>query len=131
MLTGSCLCNAIQYQITGELGPTMICHCSKCRKASGSAYAVNALVNTEDFEVVSGQEFISEFESTPNVFRAFCKHCGSPLYSRRSSMPDAIRLRLGTMDSAVAIKPEAHIYVDSMAEWDHIYDDIPQYSERP
>ena len=44
MLKGSCLCNAIQYEIEGELGPTMMCHCSKCRKANGSAYAINAAV---------------------------------------------------------------------------------------
>ncbi len=131
MLKGSCLCNGIQYQISGELGPTMMCHCKNCRKGSGSAFATNVLVKTEDFKVVKGQELISEFESSEGVFRSFCQQCGSPLYSRRTSMPEAMRLKLGSLDTEVDIKPEAHIFVDSKARWDHIYDDIPQYSERP
>lgn len=131
MLKGSCLCNAIQYEIEGELGPTMMCHCSKCRKANGSAYAINAAVKTDQFHFVKGQELVSEFESTPGVFRSFCKQCGSPLLSRRPSQPDIVRLRIGTLDTPVDVKPLAHIFVGSKASWDEIHDDIPQYDERP
>lgn len=131
MLKGSCLCNAIQYEIEGELGPTMMCHCSKCRKANGSAYAINAAVKTDQFRFIKGQELVSEFESSPGVFRSFCKQCGSPLLSRRPSQPDIVRLRIGTLDTPVDVKPLAHIFVGSKASWDEIHDDIPQYDERP
>lgn len=131
MLKGSCLCNSIHYEIHGELGPTMMCHCSKCRKANGSAYAVNAAVKTDEFHFVKGKELVSEFESSPGVFRTFCKQCGSPLYSRRPSQPEMLRLRIGTLDTPVERKPIAHIFVGSKASWDEIHDDIPQYEERP
>lgn len=131
MLKGSCLCHAIEYEIHGELGPVMMCHCSKCRKANGSAYAINAMVNTNAFVIVKGQDAISEYESTPGVFRSFCKHCGSPLVSRRPSQPDIVRLRIGTLDTPVDVKAMAHIFVGSKASWDEIHDDIPQYEERP
>lgn len=131
MLKGSCLCNAIQYEIEGELGPTMMCHCSKCRKANGSAYAINSAVKTDQFHFIKGQELVSEFESSPGVFRSFCKQCGSPLLSRRPSQPDIVRLRIGTLDTPVDVKPLAHIFVGSKASWDEIHDDIPQYDERP
>ena len=131
MLKGSCLCNAIHYEIEGELGPTMMCHCSKCRKANGSAYAINAAVKTDQFRFIKGQELVSEFESSPGVFRSFCKQCGSPLLSRRPSQPDIVRLRIGTLDTPVDVKPLAHIFVGSKASWDEIHDDIPQYDERP
>lgn len=131
MLKGSCLCNSIQYEIHGELGPTMMCHCSKCRKANGSAYAVNAAVKTDEFHFMKGKELVSEFESSPGVFRTFCKQCGSPLYSRRPSQPELLRLRIGTLDTSVEVKPIAHIFVGSKASWDEIHDDIPQYEERP
>ena len=131
MLKGSCLCNAIQYEIHGELGQAMMCHCSKCRKANGSAFAVNAVVKTAEFQITAGKEFVSEFESTPGVFRSFCKQCGSPLVSRRTAQPELLRLRIGTLDTPVDVKPSAHIFVGSKAEWDHIHDDIPQYEERP
>ena len=131
MLTGSCLCNAIRYEIRGELGQAMMCHCSKCRKANGSAFAVNAAVKADEFTIIAGQEYVTEFESTPGVFRSFCKQCGSPLVSRRPSQPDLLRLRIGTLDTQVQLKPVAHIFVDSKAPWDEIHDDIPQYPERP
>ena len=131
MLKGSCLCNSIQYEIHGELGPTMMCHCSKCRKANGSAFAVNSAVKTDEFHFVNGKEFVAEFESTPGVFRAFCKCCGTPLFSRRPSQPDILRLRIGSLDTPVDAKPIAHIFVGSKAVWDEIHDDIPQYDERP
>lgn len=131
MLKGSCLCNSIQYEIHGELGQAMMCHCSKCRKANGSAFAVNAAVKADEFKIISGQEFVTEFESTPGVFRSFCKTCGSPLVSRRPSQPDVLRLRIGTLDTPVKVKPVAHIFVGSKALWDEIHDDIPQFNERP
>jgi len=131
MLKGSCLCNSVQYEIHGELGPTMMCHCSKCRKANGSAYAVNAAVKTDEFHFVKGKELVSEFESSPGVFRTFCKQCGSPLYSRRPSQPELLRFRIGTLDTSVEVKPIAHVFVGSKASWDEIHDDIPQYEERP
>jgi len=131
MLKGSCLCNSIQYEIHGELGPTMMCHCSKCRKANGSAFAVNSAVKSEEFHFVKGKEFVSEFESTPGVFRTFCKCCGTPLFSRRPSQPELLRLRIGSLDTPVDVKPLAHIFVGSKAAWDEIHDAIPQYDERP
>lgn len=131
MIKGSCLCEAVQYQIDGKLGPAMMCHCAKCRKASGSAYAVNAVVSTADFHLLSGEKQLTEYESTSGVFRAFCNQCGSPLFSRRSATSDYIRLRMGTLDTPVDIKPDAHIFVASKAPWDIIHDALPQYPERP
>ncbi|MFM2481701.1 GFA family protein [Celerinatantimonas sp. YJH-8] len=131
MLKGSCLCHSIQYEISGELGSPVMCHCSKCRKANGSAFAVNAVVKSNEFKITSGTAFISEFESTPGVFRLFCKKCGSPLVSRRPSQPEILRLRIGTLDTPIQLKPTAHIFVGSKAEWDEIHDELPQYEERP
>ena len=65
MLTGSCLCGGIQYQIDGELGQAMVCHYGKCRKSNGSAFAVNAAVKVDEFRLLKGQELVGEFESTP------------------------------------------------------------------
>ena len=131
MHQGSCLCGAVKYEIKGEPGPVMFCHCSKCRKANGSAFNAASLVNTADFKLVSGRKHLAEFESGAGVWRVFCKTCGSPLYSRRSAMPEAIRLRIGTLDTPVAGKVSGHIYVGSKAEWFEIFDEAPQFAERP
>ncbi|WP_012069701.1 GFA family protein [Marinomonas sp.] len=131
MLSGSCLCNGIQYEIKGDLGDIMQCHCQKCRKANGSAFAANAAIPTTAFTLLKGKELLAEYESTPGVFRVFCKQCASPLYSRRPNMPELLRLRIGTLDTKIEGKPSSHIFVGSKAEWYEICDDIPQYEERP
>ena len=55
MLKGSCLCGAVHYEVHSALGPIVLCHCSKCRKANGSAFAANAVLNTRDFTLVRGK----------------------------------------------------------------------------
>ena len=95
---------AVKYEIKGEIGSVMFCHCSRCRKANGSAFNAASLVKTADFKLVSGHEHLAEFESGASVWRVFCKTCGSPLYSRRSAMPDAIRLRVGTLEHLLRVK---------------------------
>ncbi|MCY0964602.1 GFA family protein [Parathalassolituus penaei] len=131
MLKGSCLCGAVQYELDGELGPMVMCHCQRCRKANGAAYAVNAPINSAEFRWVSGETALAEFESSPGVLRVFCQRCASPLISRRVSQPELFRLRLGTLDTPIDARPTAHIFVGSKAEWDEIHDDLPQYTERP
>ncbi|NLQ18626.1 GFA family protein [Marinomonas sp. M1K-6] len=131
MLSGSCLCNGIQYEIRSELGDIMQCHCQNCRKANGSAFAANAAIPSTAFALLKGEELLAEYESSPGVFRVFCKRCASPLYSRRPHMPELLRLRIGTLDAKIEGKPSSHIFVGSKAEWHEICDDIPQYEERP
>lgn len=128
MLEGSCLCRAIRYRVRGELGPIVYCHCAQCRKAQGSAFAANAPVKADGFEWLSGREAVTEYESSPGKLRAFCRVCGSPIYSRRDSAPDVLRLRIGTLDTPLAARPSAHIYAASKAEWDEILDDLPQHA---
>ena len=82
MITGKCLCGKVRYEIDGRLGPVVYCHCSMCRRATGSAFATNASVRANEFRVVAGSELISEYESSPSNMRAFCSRCGSPLYCR-------------------------------------------------
>jgi hypothetical protein len=127
MLTGSCLCGAIRYEYTGELGDIVMCHCRHCRKAQGTAFATNSPVASRDFRLTAGQDLLSEFEFRPGKKRAFCSRCGSPIYSRLDSKPEVKRLRLGTLDTAIDQRPAYHIYAASKAEWEEIHDDLPQY----
>ena len=63
---GSCLCGTIRYEIKGELGPIVLCHCAQCRKAQGSAFAANAIVQVRDFAIVAGQDSLAAYESSWN-----------------------------------------------------------------
>lgn len=131
MHKGSCLCGAVEYEITGPLGPVVSCHCSRCRKASGSAFNAMSPVAAADFRITKGQESLRDYRNDAGVHRLFCGTCGSPIIGKRDSMPDSVRVRIGTLDTPVNGKISAHIFVGSKAEWYEILDDMPQHDERP
>ena len=130
MLKGSCLCGNIRYEVDAPLGMIGICHGRRCRKASGSAYGVNAGVEKSGFRLTAGADSFASFDAGTGVTRKFCRNCGSPLYSVRDSMPDALRLRVGTLDTPIEERPALHIFTGSKAEWDDIDNALPQYEAR-
>ncbi len=129
--TGSCLCGAIRYEIKGEIGEIVQCHCQKCRKASGTAFATNAAIAKADFNLVQGAELLKSFASGVDTERCFCGDCGAPIISKNRLKPEVYRLRIGSLDTPLSQPVTQHIYVGSKALWDHIDDDLPQYAERP
>ncbi len=130
MLKGSCLCGNIRYEVDTPLGTIGVCHCRRCRKASGSAFGVNAGVEKSAFRLTAGTDSLASFDAGTGVTRMFCRNCGSPVYSIRNSAPDVLRLRLGTVDTPIEERPALHFFTASKAEWDGIHDDLPQYAER-
>ncbi len=94
MLTGSCLCGKVAYSILGTLGRAFYCHCSRCRKASGSAFASNATIEAGQFELTRGQDALSRYDFGSGLQRVFCGTCGSPIYSWRPADPSVLRIRL-------------------------------------
>ena len=129
--TGSCLCGAIRYEIHGEIGEVTQCHCKRCRKANGTAFATNAPIKKADFKIVQGEHLLKKFASTPTTARCFCSECASPIISIKAETPDTYRLRIGTLDTPLEHKPVMHIFTAYKAEWDTICDSLPQYDERP
>ncbi len=129
MLEGSCLCGGVRFRLAGRLGPAGFCHCKQCQRASGSAFAANAPVREKYFQIIAGAQIVSEYESSPGKFRAFCSRCGSPVYSRRDSEPELRRIRLGTLDSDPERRPLAHVWVSAKAPWYSIEDSLVQFEE--
>lgn len=128
---GSCLCGGVRYEYSGPFGPFIYCHCGKCRKAQGTAFGTNAPVELAGFKLLQGEELLKAYESSPGKQRVFCSRCGSPLYSCAADKPGLLRLRMGTLDTPLDFKPQAHNFVASKAEWYDILDGLPQYAERP
>jgi len=126
MYKGSCLCGAVTYEISGTIEDIVFCHCSLCRKAQGTAFATNGLVNENEF-FLHGEENLSAYESAPSNIKYFCSKCGSPIMNKSKKRPAKVRIRLGSIEGDIKEKPSAHIFASSKANWDHILDDIPQY----
>ena len=128
-ITGSCLCGAVRYEITGPFKAAGHCHCSMCRKSHGAAFATWAHVNPDQFRWTAGMEFVARYESSPGKERCFCKKCGSPLgLSDSGKITEVV---LGTVDGDPGVRPGEHIFVGSKAPWYEIVDALPQYEEWP
>jgi hypothetical protein len=128
MLTGGCLCGTVRFEIDGALGPITCCHCSRCRRASGSSFTAAASVEAESFRVVAGAEQVIEYESSPQNRRAFCSRCGSQLYGRHEEHP-IIRVRAGGLDEDPGSRVAAHFMMDSRAPWLEGNDAVEEFAE--
>src|SRR6185437_58690 len=129
--TGKCLCEAISYEITGELGAIFNCHCSKCRRWHGAAFRTRAAVKSKNFKWLNGEKYLSKYKSSDNVIKTFCSICGSSLISILEDKPDFIGLPLGGLEQDPVTRPQANIFVGSKAPWYEINDGLPQYDELP
>jgi hypothetical protein len=128
-ITGSCLCKSVNYEITGALDVMGNCHCSICRKSHGAAFVTWAIVNPEQFRWTSGEEFVQGYDSSPGIQRCFCKKCGSTLATAHDGK--IAEVAVGTIDGDPGIRPGAHIFVNSKANWYEITDELPQFAEWP
>ena len=96
MLRGSCLCGGIVWEIEGPLDAITHCHCSMCRKSHGVGYATYAGGAANTFGIVSGEERIGRYESSPGTHRCFCTRCGSKVPA--SSTGERVFVPLGNLD---------------------------------
>ena len=126
---GACLCGAFRFEVSGELGDVRLCHCDLCRRANGGAFSANTRVPRERFRILAGADTVTEYESSPGAWKAFCATCGSPAYSRVEADAEHIRLRLGTLPRDVEVNIVAHVWTASKAGWDRIADGLPEFPE--
>lgn len=127
MITGSCLCGSVRYEIRSVVGDPSHCHCSMCRKVHGAAFGTYARVPLSEFSWRSGEESVVTYHSSPGVRRTFCRRCGSTLQYVTDTEPDSFALALGTLDDDPGVRPTHHIFVLSKAPWYDITDDLPQH----
>lgn len=127
MYQGSCLCGAVTLEIHGGIDSIIHCHCSKCRKSSGTAYATNGFVAKAGLIIKTGQAQISYYETAPGKQRHFCKVCAAPIFSSNAALPELLRLRLGILDTDIVERPISHNFVTSRASWDDLDAALPRY----
>lgn len=128
MYHGKCLCGEVQITINGNISNIIHCHCSLCRKNSGTAFATNGFINAADFNITSGEQYINVFSFKPGRNRHFCSKCGSPVYSSNTQDAARYRIRLGILDSDIVEKPMSHNFVSSKANWEDLDANLPKYN---
>ena len=128
-LAGKCFCGAVQYEVADAFRYAMNCHCSNCRRTTGSAFKPFAGIERDKLVVTKGAEALLVYgEETKND--THCKTCGSLVYSvvRDGAF---VHVALGTLVDDPGIRPARHIFVGSKAPWFTITDDLPQHEEFP
>jgi hypothetical protein len=131
MITGSCLCGGVRYEIDGTIGLALNCHCSMCRKVTGAAFRSRVAVPTKNFRWLSGEDLLTRYSSSPGTNRTFCRVCGATLVSLFDDNPKTIGLAMGTLDDDPVVRPAFHVFVGSKAHWFDITDDLPQFDTLP
>jgi hypothetical protein len=131
-VTGSCLCGKVSYQITGPLRLFQYCHCSRCRKFTGSAFGANLLVPPERFKWLGGEELVGRFEpeGARHFATSFCRNCGSSLPWLTQS-GTAVVVPAGTLDGDPDVRPIQNIFFGSRAAWYTEPGAIPAHDELP
>jgi hypothetical protein len=127
MLAGKCLCGAVQYSVADECACAVNCHCSNCRRATGSAFKPFASIERDKLRLTKGADGVMIFGEEQG-HDAHCKVCGSLLYSvvRDGTF---VHVPMGTLVDDPGIRPGKHIYAGPKAPWFTITDDLPQYEE--
>ncbi len=130
LLTGKCLCGAVEYQVDDAFEYSMNCHCSNCRRTTGSAFKPIAGIRSERFRRAGGNDALLIYGNPDAAHDVHCATCGSLVHSvvREGAY---VHVPMGTLMDAPTIRPTAHIFVGSKAAWYEITDDLPQYREFP
>ncbi len=129
---GSCLCNAITYQFSGPEFVFQYCHCSRCRKFTGSAHAANIIIDPKQFGWLGGEELVGRYEhpEANHFATCFCTRCGSSLpWLAKSGR--AMVIPAGTLDDDPGIRPTQNIYWQDRAPWRKEVADLVHYDELP
>ncbi len=131
-VTGSCLCGEVSYQLTGNMGIFQYCHCSRCRKYTGSAFASNIFVHPDQFEWRSGEDHVHMYNlpDTKHFATSFCKKCGSSLPWQAQS-GRVVVIPAGTLDGDPELRPMQNIFCASRAEWYSEPASLPEHDALP
>jgi len=131
-IQGSCLCRAVAFELSGPFEAFHWCHCSRCRKETGSAHAANIFARPDAIRWLRGQDKVKRFElpEAERFTRAFCLDCGAPMpYLNRSAT--LLVIPAGSLDADPGISPQDNIHWRSRASWYDAGLAAPRYDDDP
>ena len=127
-MKGSCLCGKCVFELKGTISAVGKCHCSKCRKVSGTGSNAVHWARPENIEWISGDDNTKEFTFSDGWGTVFCQDCGSPLPGMNREKTIWF-VPAGLLDEDPDVGIRGHIWVGGKPTWDVIGDDAPQFSE--
>ncbi|CAN96986.1 hypothetical protein sce6817 [Sorangium cellulosum So ce56] len=129
---GGCLCGAVTFEVEPPFKLMAHCHCSRCRKGTGTGHATNLAVDAGQLRWLSGEEAITRYElpTAKSFGKWFCSHCGCPVPRLRRGGKIMI-VPAGSLDTAPPMSPTDHIFWGSRAPWGCASGGLPTHDEYP
>jgi len=126
---GGCACGQVRYRLRTPPLFVHCCHCHDCQRQTGSAFVLNALIETDRVEILSGQTALSEMPTDSGKPHriARCPRCGTAVWSHYGGIDKLTFARVGTLDDPAALPPDVHIYTRSNLPWIVLPPDVPAF----
>jgi hypothetical protein len=126
--TGGCSCGRVRFQLQSAPIVTHCCHCRVCQKVSGSAFRVNAMIESDRMAVLQGAP--EAFQGVASHKQIQCPDCKTALWSHHPELGEAIAfVGVGVLDHGERLPPEAHYFTRSKHPWVMLPKDVPSFSE--
>jgi hypothetical protein len=117
-IKGSCRCGKVQYTVNADPIFTGICHCTSCRKSTGTAYATVVAVPTPALTLTGATtQFDDIGDSGKATHRSFCQVCGTTVTQTADVMDGITMIGVGTLNEPTSVTPAMQIYCDSALPW--------------
>lgn len=130
-LTGGCACGHVRYRLASAPIWVNCCHCTKCQTQTGSAFVINAMIETDRIEGAPDDLEITTLESggggVHDIYR--CPACRVALWSDYGRRPFLRFIRVGTLDDSSACPPNVHVFTGTKLDWVRLPDDVPAFEE--
>jgi hypothetical protein len=125
------MCGGVRFEIGAPLLSAGWCHCSRCRRRTGTGASVQGRIAPGSLRIVRGEELLRDYTPEGGFAKVFCGKCGSSLWSRSPDDPDVIAVRFGAFDGDPGIEPSYRQFVDDAAPWAPVPDDgLPRFGAR-
>ena len=129
-LQGGCACGKVRYELLASPIRVHCCHCDDCQRHTGSAFVLNAIIETSQLRIISGD---LEAVSVPRTYAPHdiyrCRKCKTALWSDYGRRPQIRFVRVGTLDEPRALRPDIHIYTACKVPWIKLPKGTPAFRE--
>ena|SRR6516225_4635850 len=126
-IQGGCLCGAVRYEATGEPYNVTHCHCTDCRRSSGSAFVTWASFQRVAFRFTRGEPRVVPWAGR---LRSFCSACGTPLTFVTTAQAEEVDVTVCSFDHPEKVTPADHTWVDDRLPWIRLDDKLPAYAQK-
>jgi hypothetical protein len=130
-LAGGCACGAVRYLLRSAPMFVHCCHCRDCQRQTGSAFVLNALIETDRIALLAGEPVavaVPTDSGRPHEFYR-CRSCQTALWSDYGGRPALRFVRIGTLDDPTVLQPDVHIYTRSRLPWIELPAGVPAFAE--